>query len=206
MMLMQSFQVSGTEDELSALLACKPEETKLAIFQLKVHKVAEIIEQNGNITLTSRRRKRACNLSELRSNAGKQSAAKRQQKSNSLSEHTPQQGEPTPSSSLSASASASDGKMSVETRFSETPSWDEFWEYCQGIHCGIAAEWYAKDKFWLAGQDKWKGKSDWRAYARRVRGWWDNDGRPMKPPQRNGKINTKTPVHHLRDSIPEESE
>ena len=78
-------------------------------------------------------------------------------------------------------------------KFSETPSWEEFWAYCQSPHCGIAAEWYAKDKFWAACQDKWQKKSDWRAYARRVRGWWDNDGRPMKPVQNYGNKNTKKP-------------
>lgn len=65
---------------------------------------------------------------------------------------------------------------------SEIPSWEEFWEYCQSPHCGIAAEWYAKDKYWAACQDQWKGKSNWRAYATRVREWWNNDGRPMAPP------------------------
>lgn len=65
---------------------------------------------------------------------------------------------------------------------SEIPSWEEFWEYCQSPHCGIAAEWYAKDKYWAACQDRWKGKSNWRAYATRVREWWNNDGRPMAPP------------------------
>lgn len=188
MMLMQSFEVSGTLEELSALLACRPEQIKTAIFQLRVFKVAEIIEHNGNINLVSRRRKRACEISSLRSKAGKLSATSRQQKVNSLFEQDPQHGAPTPSSSTSSSAYAS----------AEIPSWEEFWEYCQGIHCGIAAEWYAKDKFWAAGQDKWKGKSDWRAYARRVRGWWDNDDRPMTPPSRIG--HPKKLAHHLRDS------
>ena len=79
------------------------------------------------------------------------------------------------------------------SKFSEAPSWEEFWTYCQSPHCGIAAEWYAKDKFWAACQDKWSKKSDWRAYARRVRGWWDNDGRPMKPTQNHGNKNTTKP-------------
>lgn len=188
MMLMQSYRVSGTIEELSALLACKIDQMKLAVFQLKVFKIAEVIEQNGNITITSRRRKRACNIKELRSVAGKASATKRQQTVNSLLQHDPQQGAPTPSSSPSYSLSAS----------SEIPSWQEFWEYCQGIHCGIAAEWYVKDKYWLACQDNWKGKSDWRSYARRVRGWWDNDGRPMIPPIRNGQ--PKQIIHHLQDA------
>jgi len=188
MMLMQSYEVSGTIEEICALLSCRQEQAKLAILQLKVFKVAEVIEQNGNIKIASRRRKRAYNISELRSQAGKASATKRQQAINSLHEHIPQHGAPTPSSSSSSSLSAS--------AYSETPSWEEFWEYCQGIHCGIAAEWYAKDKYWAANQDRWNKKSDWRSYARRVRGWWDNDGRPMTPPKKNGAP-TKQPTHIL---------
>lgn len=76
----------------------------------------------------------------------------------------------------------------------ETPSWEEFWTYCQSVHCGIAAEWYAKDKYWAACQDKWKGKSDWRKYAMRVRGWWDNDGRPMTPPIKGFSKKQSAPV------------
>jgi uncharacterized protein YdaU (DUF1376 family) len=67
---------------------------------------------------------------------------------------------------------------------SEIPSWEEFWEFCKSPHCGIAAEWFAKDKFLAV--DDWTKKRDWKKYALRVRGWWDNDGRPMTPPQKNG--------------------
>jgi hypothetical protein len=63
----------------------------------------------------------------------------------------------------------------------ETPSWKEFWEYCQSQACLLPAEWFAKDKFEAANADHWKNKSDWRAYARRVKGWWEQNGRPMKP-------------------------
>lgn len=63
---------------------------------------------------------------------------------------------------------------------SETPSWNEFWEYCK-IH-GLGAEWYARDKFLAAGSDNWKGKSNWQIYADRCRSWWEQDGRPTKPP------------------------
>jgi hypothetical protein len=64
---------------------------------------------------------------------------------------------------------------------SEIPSWDEFWGYCQSLHCGLTAEWYARDKFEAANADRWQKKSDWRSYARRAKGWWENDGRPMTP-------------------------
>jgi len=84
----------------------------------------------------------------------------------------------TPSHSASASASVSD---------SEVPSWKEFWEFCQSPQCGIAAEWFAKDKFLAV--DDWTKKQDWRKYALRIRGWWDNDGRPIHPPKRKNAIN-----------------
>ena len=75
--------------------------------------------------------------------------------------------------------------------FSEIPSWEQFWEYCQSPHCGISAEWFAKDKFLAAEQKGWQGISDWRKYALRVRGWWDNDGRPETPPTKNGQKKKK---------------
>lgn len=67
----------------------------------------------------------------------------------------------------------------------EIPSWKEFWDYCQ-MHGG-PVEWYARDKFQAAGQDNWKGKSNWTVYADRIRTWWTNDGRPLKPLQKLGE-------------------
>lgn len=69
----------------------------------------------------------------------------------------------------------------------EIPSWKEFWEFCKSLQCGLAAEWYARDKFQAADSDHWKGKSNWRAYALRCKGWWEADGRPMEPTKKNGK-------------------
>ena len=71
--------------------------------------------------------------------------------------------------------------------FSEIPSWYEFWEFCKSPHCGISSEWFAKDKF-LAKDDKFWMNNDWRKYALRIRGWWDNDGRPISPPPKNGNV------------------
>lgn len=71
--------------------------------------------------------------------------------------------------------------------FAEAPSWEEFWEYCQSPHCGIAAEWFAKDKYLAQNATGWEKVKNWRAFATRVRGWWDNAGRPMKPTRFNGQ-------------------
>lgn len=77
-------------------------------------------------------------------------------------------------------------------KFAEKPSWTEFWGYCQSLHCGLPAEFYARDKFEAAEADNWTGKTNWRAYARRCRGWWEADGRPMTPTtRRNGKQTAK---------------
>jgi hypothetical protein len=65
------------------------------------------------------------------------------------------------------------------TEFVETPSWEEWWNYCQRIT--FVSEWYAKDKFLAAEQENWKNKPNWRKYAERCRGWWEQDGRPMTP-------------------------
>lgn len=59
----------------------------------------------------------------------------------------------------------------------EIPSWPEFWQHCQTI--GMHGEKFAKDKFLLADQENWKRQPNWRAYAARVKTWWESDGRPM---------------------------
>jgi len=179
MMLQQNHSVSGTIEQLAALCICRVPQMQLAIEQLKQFNVAEVVEQNGNIILSNRRRKRACKISDLRSYAGKKSAESRSKASTRESEVAS-----TPSASASDSVYAS-GKGGMGENFTEAPSWKEFWEFCQSPHCGIAAEWFAKDKFLAV--DDWSKKRDWRKYALRVRGWWDNDGRPTKPPARNGK-------------------
>ena len=69
--------------------------------------------------------------------------------------------------------------ISLSLGFAETPSWDEFWTYCQSQ--GLIAEFYAKDKFMAAEQDRWERKRNWRAYANRCKTWWEADGRPLVP-------------------------
>lgn len=72
--------------------------------------------------------------------------------------------------------------LAPSSTLAEKPSWEEFWKYCQGMHCGLAAEWYARDKFEAAEGENWQGnKQNWRAYARRCKGWWQQDGSPMEP-------------------------
>lgn len=80
----------------------------------------------------------------------------------------------------------------IEREGANTPSWDEFRNYCQ-IHGG-PAEWYAMDKWEAGNQDNWDKKSNWKAYANRCRKWWENDGRPMKPPvKKNSNGNPTRP-------------
>ena len=194
MMLMGTHEVTGTKEQLCALLCCQKNELETAIEQLKRTKVSDLHEQNGNIIFTSRRRQRACAISEVRREAGKKSGVARNKIGTNIEQHVG-----TRSPSLSASASASDGKGTGENQFSESPTWEEFWEYCQGMHCGISADWFAKEKYWAACHDNWKGKSNWQAYARRVKCWWEQDGRPMTPPKKGGKQSGPI-VHHLQDA------
>jgi len=72
-------------------------------------------------------------------------------------------------------------KRGAPTPEAETPSWQEWWAYCQSMNCGLGSEWFARDKFQAAEQSNWKGKENWRAYAERCKNWWLQDGRPMKP-------------------------
>jgi hypothetical protein len=80
-------------------------------------------------------------------------------------------------------------KEEESSRFAEIPSWQEFWDYCRSLHGGLTAEWYARDKWEAANAENWKRMANWRAYARRCRAWWEQDGRPDAPrgPGRNGK-------------------
>lgn len=68
----------------------------------------------------------------------------------------------------------------------ETPSWEEWWSYCQSPNCGLGAEWYARDKFQAAEAEQWKGKQNWRAHAVRCKNWWQQDGSLMAPKKANG--------------------
>lgn len=72
-----------------------------------------------------------------------------------------------------------EGEARARADMAEIPSWAEFWGYCQSLHCGLPAEFYARDKFEAAEADNWQGKGNWRAYARRCKGWWEADGKPM---------------------------
>ncbi len=88
--------------------------------------------------------------------------------------------------------------------FSESPSIGEFTAFCKSIHCGIAADWFIKDKFMAQDVKGWSGIPDWRKYALRVRGWWDNAGRPMSPQGANGEAVKTKQRGWIRDAIPSE--
>lgn len=62
----------------------------------------------------------------------------------------------------------------------QKPSKREFFDYFKTQACLLPAEWYVLDKWEAAESDNWKGKANWQAYARRVKNWWDSDGRPME--------------------------
>ena len=168
MMQSDDYKIEGTNSELARDCRCSEADIESAHQELERTKTADVTEQNGIKKWECRRLKKENKISQVRSLAGKKSGESRNKTTTNI-EHA----ERTPSASASAYASDS-----------EIPTWNEFWEYCQSPQCGIAAEWFAKDKY--LSVDDWSKKRDWRKFALRVRGWWDNDGRPMKPPQKNG--------------------
>lgn len=149
--------------------------------------------QNGKNPRLEKERKKQALWRKKSSEGGKKSAEKRASKMvqpplQPLDQ--PKGNIPSPVSSLQ---SPEEREQRPPAQFAEIPNWEEFWGYCQSLHCGLVAEWFAKDKFEAANADQWKGKADWRAYARRCKGWWENDGRPMKPINKNEKNQKPNP-------------
>lgn len=89
------------------------------------------------------------------------------------------------------------GSSPAPESYAEIPSWDEFWDYCQGPQCNLTAEWFARDKFLAAESANWERNQNWRAYARRCQKWWESDGRPSEPPQKKGQQQTKPKAKFL---------
>jgi hypothetical protein len=123
MMLSDSYEVVGTEEDLCSLLACLPIEFRMAISQLKLREVAEIAEQNGNITLTSRKRKREWKIKEERRKAGRLSGVAR-----TKHEHDPEHGVGTKGGTRSASASASASASGLNPTKEMAEKWLDDWK------------------------------------------------------------------------------
>lgn len=98
-------RIQGTVEELSRICRCRNVQFQAALAELKMKKVGNIREHNGNTVIECRRLLRDYNLRELRRKAGIASATKRQ--------HHPQHdvptNDPTPSAYAYASASDSEG-------------------------------------------------------------------------------------------------
>ena len=109
MMLSGDYKISGTNEELCSLLACIPVELTMAITQLKNREVASVDEQNGVITLTSRRRQRDYKIKEERRKAGRLSGiarTKHEQTQQQTHQHSVGTKTPTPSAYAEAEAEA----------------------------------------------------------------------------------------------------
>lgn len=191
-LLDRSGQITGTREQLARLGRCTAVQVESALQDLNSTKAADVTFRNDVVTVVNRRMKReslarkngAIRVSRHRSNAACNSDVTPQSQK-SESEVRLQKGKEREPQAVGDLARAPE-------RFAEKPSWKEFWEYCQSLHCGLPAEFYARDKFEAAEADNWTGKTNWRAYARRCRGWWEADGRPMTPTtRRNGKQTAK---------------
>jgi hypothetical protein len=183
-LLDRSGVITGTREQLARLGRCSAVQVESVLADLETTKAADVMFRSDVVTVTNRRMKReatarkngAIRVSRHRSNA-------------------PCSGVVTPQSQKSESESESEERAKgARAPFpeAESPSWKAFWEYCQSVHCGLAAEFYARDKWEAANADNWQKKSDWRAYARRCKGWWQQDGSPMQPKMKNGKPNPAT--------------
>jgi hypothetical protein len=69
------------------------------------------------------------------------------------------------------------------------PSWEEFWNYCQSIN--LKAEFFVKNKYDAACAENWQRQPNWKAYAHRVKDWWEEKGCPMSPGQGTPKAQLK---------------
>lgn len=189
MMMTGTYKITGTPDELARDCRCTKAQVLAANEDLKKCQAADVSMQNGCISWVCRRLLRYHNIKEMRSHAASTRWSKRD--ANTL--QTDDANSDARSASASASASiASPGNRGVgEGGFSEAPSWEEFWAYCQTQACLLPAEWYAMDKWEAANASNWKDKSNWKAYARRCKGWWESDGRPMTPPASRNSANGK---------------
>jgi len=151
MFLQKSGTITGTIEELASLLLCRTSQMQLAVSQLKTFKVADVSEQNGNISLTCRRTVRQYEIKELRRNAGIISGNKRGTKR----QHA------------SASASSSDSGESV--RGVELLSENAAISQCEGV-LGIPKD-FAKYAYqdWESrdGRDAASVQVSWPRYVKK---------------------------------------
>lgn len=176
-------ELRGTPEQLARVARCLPAEVAHALTELQTTGAAEVTERNGVVTVVNRRMKKESK--NRNSNALRQARFKEKRSGN---------GEVmADKSEVRSHISESDTEREPEgvRDFAEIPSWMEFWEYCQSLQCGLTAEWYAKDKWEAANAENWKRMTNWRAYARRCKGWWESDGRPMSPPSKGRKQQMK---------------
>lgn len=170
--------ITGTREQIARLGRCSAVELDQAIADLQATRAADVTVRDGIVTLVNRRMRKEAN--------SRNGSRLRMQRMRGNEPVTP----PVTAdiSEVRSQKSESESKESALARArepdAEIPSWKEFWDYCQSPACGLAAEWYAQDKWEAANADNWKRLSNWRAYARRCRGWWESDGRPMAPPSK----------------------
>jgi hypothetical protein len=173
--------ITGTCEQLARLGRCSAVELDQALADLKATGAADVTVRNDLVTVANRRMKReakARNGSKLRM---------QRMRSNEPVTHpvTPYISE------VRNQKSESERALSARAReeIVQNPSWKDFWDYCRSPDCELTAEWFARDKWEAANAENWKRLPNWQAYARRCKGWWEADGRPLARPAKvwNGK-------------------
>lgn len=179
-------ELRGTHEQLARIARCLPVDLAHALTELQTTEAADVTERNSVVTVTNRRMKRE--------SKGRIDNTLRQQRKRE-------------NDRCHASVTAHKSEVRVQSQntegegarardgsecFAERPSWGEWWAYLQTQSCLLPAEWFARDKFEAAESDNWNGKSNWKAYARRCKGWWEADGRPMTPKTKNATNGSHT--------------
>lgn len=197
--------LAGTSDQLARLARCSTADIAHALVELQNLGVAEVTSRNNGVTdyvtVTSRRLKREekarehtrKRVSEFRRNADV--TPEKREGNREKSEVRGQKSEVREERELQDACTARAEPADCSPQFAERPSWAEFWAYCQSQHCGLAAEWYAREKFEAAEADNWRKAPNWQAYARRCKCWWDSDGKPMEQVPWRGRPQKRVPKH-----------
>lgn len=157
MFLQNTGSITGTIEELAALLVCRTSQMQLAVEQLKKWNVADVMANGDSITIACRRTVRQFEIKELRRKSGAAGLAKRWQRSTSTSTSSSSEGVQGEVSLTEEQAVAQcSGVLGIPADFGKYIYED--WASRNGRDAGnVQVEWsrYVK-KRWNREQDEWR--------------------------------------------------